>query len=129
MPISAQKKPGQQLEQERQDRTVKVRQFYRAVENESFAWECLLLTHCWYTVNQEKGLTRDRSSFFFRCFGGRCNEYTAIRHITLDNTLVKRLADGFSGLFSKSGLTKYEGGNPLFHSLPVEMTTQCGNHF
>jgi hypothetical protein len=37
-------------------------------------------------------------------------------------TLVKRLADGFVGLYSNSDLKKYEGGNPLFNTLPVEVT-------
>jgi hypothetical protein len=47
--------------------------------------------------------------------------YVVIRPLWT-TTLVKRLADGFVGLYSNSDIKKYEGGNPLFNTLPVEVT-------
>ena len=37
-------------------------------------------------------------------------------------TLVKRLADGFTTLYSNDDLKKYNGGSPLFSDLPVEIS-------
>ena len=37
-------------------------------------------------------------------------------------TLVKRLADGFTTLYSNDDLKKYHGGSPLFSDLPVEIS-------
>ena len=37
-------------------------------------------------------------------------------------TLVKRLADGFTTLYSNNDLKKYNGGSPLFSDLPVEIS-------
>jgi hypothetical protein len=36
-------------------------------------------------------------------------------------TLVRRLADGFTGLYSNSDLKLYAGNNPLFQSIPAEV--------
>jgi hypothetical protein len=36
--------------------------------------------------------------------------------------LVKRIADGYTGLYGNGDLKKFRGGNPLFKNLPVEIT-------
>ncbi len=58
----------------------------------------------------------------------QCTPYILIlvRHTS---SVVRRLSDGFTSLYSHNNLKKYSGGNPLFKDLPKEVKDILVNKF
>jgi len=58
----------------------------------------------------------------------QCTPYIVIsvRHTS---SVVRRLSDGFTGLYSHNDIKRYSGGNPLFKDLPKEVKDILVNKF